>query len=502
MAQEAYDELLTKLKEVADIEAAISVLHWDQSTYIPPKGNAARGRQMATLSKLAHEKFSDPSVGKLLDKLASFEEEKGPDQFEGALLRYTRRHYERAIKIPAEFMGRFSDHCSKIYDAWTRARQDNDFSSVQPLLEESLRLTREFSNYFPGYDHIADPLIEESDYGMKAASIQKLFSELKEELVPFFDKLLKRPEPTTDFLNTFLPADAQLAFGKKVIQSLGYDFSRGRQDLTHHPFMTKFALDDVRITTRVRENDFSEALFSSIHEAGHAMYEQGVKREFDGSFLCHGTSAGVHESQSRLWENIVGRSLSFWKYFFPKLQKHFPNPFENVSLNDFYKAINKVSQGLIRTDADEVSYSLHVMVRFSLEKDLLESKLSVAQLPKIWNERYEEYLGVRPNDDKDGVLQDVHWYSGPIGGQFQGYSIGNIFSAQSFAAATAALPSIPQEIEKGEFDGLRNWLTNNIYQYGSQYTAPEIIKKSTGGDLSIRPYIDYLKEKFGKLYEV
>jgi carboxypeptidase Taq len=292
----------------------------------------------------------------------------------------------------------------------------------------------------------------------------------------------------------------QLAFGRNVIERFGYDFSRGRQDKTHHPFMTKFSLGDVRITTRVKEDDLSDALFSTLHEAGHAMYEQGIDTRFEGTPLAGGTSAGVHESQSRTWENLVGRSRPFWEFFYPKLKDAFAEQLQGVSLETLYRAINKVQRSLIRTDADEVTYNLHVMIRFDLELALLEGRLAVKELPEAWHARYEEDLGLRAPDDRDGVLQDVHWFGGTVGGMFQGYTLGNVMSAQFFEAALRAHPEIPNEIRQGRFETLHAWLRRNIYRHGSKFTASEIVERATGSPMTIEPYIRYLEAKYGELY--
>jgi carboxypeptidase Taq len=301
-------------------------------------------------------------------------------------------------------------------------------------------------------------------------------------------------------LKRHFPKDKQLAFGEPIIKQFGYDFQRGRQDLTHHPFATKFSIGDVRITTRINEHDLTDGLFSTLHEAGHAMYEQGIDPSYEGTPLDGGTSAGVHESQSRLWENVVGRSRAFWEHYYPQLQAAFPNTLDDVSLDTFYRAVNKVQRSLIRTDADEVTYNLHVMLRFDLELRLLEGKLAVRDLPEAWHERYEKDLGVTAPNDTDGVLQDVHWYGGVIGGVFQGYTIGNILSAQFYDAALKAHPSITNDIGRGEFSALFTWLRENIYRQGSKFTAPELIERVTGSPMTIEPYIRYLCAKYGELY--
>ena len=491
---------LTKLKarlvEVNDLRSAGAILSWDQSTYMPPGGAAARGRQLATLGRLAHEKATDPAIGQLLDELRTYEGNLPYDSDDAALIRVARREYERAAKVPADFMGQLYAHVAESYDVWTRARPANDFALARPYLEKTLDYSRRLADFFPGYEHIADPLIDVSDYGMKASTVRTVFADLRRQLVPLVEAITAQPPADDSCLHQLYPEDKQLAFGLGIIKRFGYDFERGRQDKTHHPFMTTFSLGDVRITTRVKENDLSEALFSTLHEAGHAMYEQGICMDYEGTPLATGTSAGVHESQSRLWENLVGRSRGFWQHFYPELQAAFPDQLGGVSLDTFYRAVNKVQRSLIRTDADEVTYCLHVIIRFDLELDLLEGKLAVKDLPEAWRARYTSDLGVTPPDDKDGVLQDVHWYAGLIGGAFQGYALGNIMNAQFYEAALKAHPSIPAEIARGEFGTLHGWLKQNICQHGSKFTANELLERVTGGPLDVGPYIRYLRAKY------
>ena len=335
---------------------------------------------------------------------------------------------------------------------------------------------------------------------MKAESIRKLFSELRSELVPIVKKITEQPPADDSFLRVTYPEAKQLAFGEKIVRQLGYDFNRGRIDKTHHPFMTKFSLTDVRITTRVKENYLGEALFSNMHEAGHAMYEQGIDLAYEGTPLAGGTSSGVHESQSRTWENLVGRSRAFWEYAFPLIQDEFPEQLKNVSMEQFYKGVNKVEKSLIRTDADEVTYNLHVMLRFDLELRMLEGNLEVKDLPAAWNERFNSDFGFTPPTDGNGVMQDVHWYAGFIGGAFQGYTLGNILSAQYYQSALSAVPNIPEQVRRGDFSPLHQWLTHNLYQHGRKFTANELTRRVTGSDLTIDPYIRYLRGKFGELY--
>ncbi|HZY44815.1 MAG TPA: carboxypeptidase M32 [Anaerolineae bacterium] len=497
-----FDELKNRLMEVNDINSAASVLNWDQLTYMPPGGAPARGRQLATLSRIAHEKFIDPAIGRLLDDLRSDEESLPYDSDEASLIRVARREYEKSIKVPSEFIAELNQHSTAAYQAWAAARPANDFAKVLPYLEKTLDYSRRLANYFPGYAHIADPLIDFSDHGMTVAIIRPLFTRLLEQLVPLVQAITDQAPADDACLHQAFHEDQQLAFGTELIAAIGYDFNRGHVDRTLHPFMTKFSLGDVRITTRFDKNFFGDTPFSMLHEAGHALYEQGIRMDFEGTPLAGGTSSGVHESQSRLWENLVGRSRSFWEFFYPKAQAAFPAQFKNISLDHFYRAINSVRRSLIRTESDEVTYNLHVMIRFDLEVEMLEGGLAVRDLAEAWRERYRTDMGLAPKDDKDGVLQDVHWYGGTIGGSFQGYTLGNIMGAQFFAAANQAQPALQKDIAHGQFADLLTWLRENIYQFGRKFTATEIVQRVSGGPLSIDPYIQYLRTKYGELYKL
>jgi carboxypeptidase Taq len=494
------EALKVRLLEVDDLNSAANLLRWDQTTYMPPGGAPARGRQVATLSRLAHERFVEAETGRLLDAAAQETASLPFESDEASLVRVTRRNWDQSVRIPSALVAEFQEHSAASYQAWTEARPKNDFETVRPLLERTLELSRRMADCFPGYDHIADPLIDFSDYGMKAASVRTLFGELRAKLVPIVRAITSRPLADDSCLRQHAPEADQLAFGLAVIRRFGYDFDRGRQDKTHHPFMTKFSLGDVRITTRVREDDITDALFSTLHECGHALYEQGIDRSYEGTPLAHGASSGVHESQSRLWENLVGRSRGFWEHFFPAMQKAFPSQLAGVDVDAFYHAVNRVERSLIRVDADEVTYNLHVMLRFDLELDLLEGKLAVKDLARTWRERFEADFGLPVPDDRNGALQDVHWFDGPIGGQFQGYTIGNILSAQFFDAAVRARPGIPDDIRRGGFTALLGWLTENVYRHGAKYTASELATRVTGRDLTIGPYLDYLWSKYQPLY--
>jgi carboxypeptidase Taq len=498
--QDKLNQLKARLMEVDDLNKTNAVLQWDQATYMPPGGAEARGRHSATLARLAQEKFTDPAIGKLLDELQPYADSLPYDSDEASLIRVTRLDYERAVKVPPAFVAELSNHSTKTYQVWSEARPANDFARVRPLLEKTLDLSRQLANFFPGYDHIIDPLVNFADQDMKASILSAIFAELRKELVPIVHAITSKPPADDSCLRFNFPQDQQIAISKEIVTRLGYDFKRGRLDLTHHPFETNFSVGDVRITTRIKDDFLGECVYSVIHESGHAMYEQGIRTELDGTPLGGGTSAGVHESQSRLWENIVGRSRGFCEFFYPRIKEMFPSQLGNVPVDAFYRAVNKVEPSLIRTDADEVTYNLHVMLRFDFEMALLEGKLAVKDLPDAWNARVKQDIGIAPPNDRDGVLQDVHWYGGLIGGSFQGYTLGNILGAQFFAAALKTHPEIPSDIQQGKFETLHDWLIQNIYQHGHKFTANELVQRITGGPISIQPYIRYLKTKYGELY--
>jgi len=492
--------LRNALRESFDLNSAISVLSWDQLTYMPPGGGAARGEVLATLAKLAHEKATAPEIGHMLDALEPWAETLPYESDDAALVRVARRDYEQKVRIPAEFTAEYTEHFANTYEKWAVAKPENDFSLVEESLKRSLDITRQYADYFPGYEHPADPLIDLADFGMKASTIRPLFAELQQALTPLVEAIASQPPADDSPVRRHYPRDTQWAFGEAIARDFGYDFNRGRQDVTLHPFCTTFSSGDVRITTRIDEDVLDWGLMSTLHETGHALYEQGVDARFDRTSLGGGTSAGVHESQSRTWENLVGRSRGFWKHYLPKLKQAFPGVADDVSVDQFYRAINKVERSFIRTEADEVTYNLHVIIRFGLELEMLEGRLEIHDLPEAWRARYQEALGVTPPTDTLGVLQDVHWYGGPIGGGFQGYTLGNILSAQFFNAAVSAHPQIPGEIGAGKFDTLHTFLREKIYQHGLKFTTAELVQRVTGGALSIEPYIAYLKNKYGELY--
>jgi carboxypeptidase Taq len=501
-AEVNFVELKRRLLEISDLRAASALLSWDQATYMPELGAPARARQCAIVSRTAHEKSVAPALGRLLEELEPYAANLPYDSDEASLVRVARRDFEKATKVPSTYVARASAFGAAAYDTWKRARPVNDFAAMVPFLEEAIDLGREYAEFFAPYEHIADPHIDDADEGMTTASIRALFAELRIELVPIVRAICSQPPAEDACLRGSFGEAEQLAFGRAVIKQIGYDFDRGRLDKTRHPFCTRLSMGDVRLTTRVDGSDIREALFSNLHEAGHALYEQGVDPALDGTPLGRGASVGVHESQSRLWENLVGRGRSFWQHFYALLQRTFPDQLGKVASETFYRAVNRVERSLIRTDADEVTYNLHIMLRFELELELLEGGLRAKDLSEAWRVGMQDYLGIVPTDDSDGCLQDVHWYTGSMGGAFQSYAIGNILSAQFYAAALKAHPNIPSEIAAGGFSTLHTWLREHLYQQGRKFKPDELVERTTGGPMSIKPYLAYLRAKYGELYQL
>lgn len=489
------DRLLTRLREIGDLRAAASLLSWDEHVNMPPGGAEARGQQLATLSRLAHERSVDQG---LRSDLEAAEGEGAVDEQERDLLAVARRDLERAQRVPPSFADEAARHASAAFQAWQQAMAQDDFSLVTDHLQRGVALSLRYAGYFPEFEHPADALIDQEDDGASVATLRPLFDSLRAELVPMVEAVAASPRPPSLPPGPY-PAAQQLATALEFATAFGYDLQRGRQDLSPHPFAMRIAHGDVRITTRLRETELTEGLLSTLHETGHALYEQGVDPTLDGTPMASGVSAGVHESQSRLWENQVGRSRAFWSYALPRLQQAFPT-LQGVSVDQAYRAVNRVGRSLIRTESDELTYNLHVIIRFDLESELLQGSLAVRDLPEAWDARYQADLGLRPSKLSEGVLQDVHWYAGLVGGTFQGYTLGNVLSAQFFAAAEAELGDQTAAIEQGEFGPLHDWLRHNVYRHGRLKRVPELIRLATGRDLEIEPYTRYLRAKFSRLY--
>lgn len=487
------------LGEVADIRRAAAVLGWDQETYMPPGGAAQRGQQLATLSRLAHIKFTSDEIGQLLDDLQPYVAERDPDSDEARLVKVTRREYDKATRVPPELVAEMSQAASEGQMAWREAKAQSDFSRFRPYLERLVDLKRAYARLFAPYDHIYDPLLDDFEPGMKTAQVKEIFVALRPQQVELIRAIAERPQVEDGFLYLDYDEQKQWDFGVAVITRFGYDWQRGRQDKSAHPFTTSFGMGDVRITTRIFRNNLASGLFSTLHEGGHALYEQGIDPALDRTPLANGASLAVHESQSRLWENLVGRSRAFWEHFYPRLQETFPTQLGNVRLDDFYKGINKVQPSLVRVEADEATYNLHIMLRLELEIALMEGSLEVRDLPEAWNARMEEYLGLTPPNDAQGVLQDIHWSMGALG-YFSTYALGNLISVQLWEAMQRDIPDMEEQIRRGEFEALLGWLRENVHRHGAKFEPQELVKRVTGSEIVAEPYVRYLRTKFGAIY--
>ncbi len=499
---ESIRRLKDHLAAITDLRSSAGVLRWDQETQMPDGGAGGRAFQLATLSRLAQEYFISSKTGELLEAAERDAAGLDPDSDEAALVRMTRRDYDRQVKLPPDFVAERAREASLSTQIWREARKRNDFAAFRPALQKMVDFARRTADYLGYREHIYDALLDLYEPDMKASEVDAVFARLREATVPFVQAIAARGQVID---NTFLyqdyPEEQQKAFGLAVAQAFGYDLRRGRLDVSPHPFASGFNTGDVRITTRYKRRDLTEAPFGIFHEAGHALYEQGVAPELDRTPLARGASLGLHESQSRMWENIVGRSRSFWQHYLPLLQQHFPDQLRGVDVETFYRAVNRVEPSLIRTAADEVTYNLHIMLRFDLEKALLEGRLSVAELPEAWNAKMHEYLGVTPPDDADGVMQDTHWSGGALG-YFPTYTLGNILSVQLFEAARNAHPGINDEIGRGQFATLLGWLRQHLHRHGRKFLPREILLRSTGSALTVEPYLRYLHTKFGEIYGV
>jgi carboxypeptidase Taq len=498
--QTELNQLKERLGEVRDLYYASSLLGWDQQTYMPRRAAQDRGYQLATLDRLAHEKFTAPDVGALLDKLAPWVAGLDPDSDEARLVAVTRREYLQRVKVPAQLVADTALATAEANEAWLQARTQRQFSIFQPHLEKIVQLKRQFAECFAPFEHVYDPLLNEYEPGMRTAEVKAIFAELRPHQVEVIRQLASRPQVDDSFLYQAFDEQKQWAFGMEVATRLGYDWERGRLDRSPHPFTSSFGLDDVRITTRVNPNFFNTALFGTLHEAGHGLYELGFSPSLFRTPLANGASLAVHESQSRMWENLVGRSLPFWEFFYPRLQEYFPSQLGNISLEQFYRGINRVQPSLIRVEADEATYNLHIMLRLELEIALLEGSLAVEDLPEAWNARMQEYLGLTPPDDASGVLQDVHWSLGLLG-YFATYALGNLVSTQLWERVTTDITDLPEQFRRGDFSALLAWLRSHIHCHGAKFEPQDLIQRVTGSKINISSYTTYLRHKFVNIYE-
>jgi carboxypeptidase Taq len=486
------ERLKTILAEIADIKHAESVLDWDARVSMPHAGAQARAEASAALTRLSHERFVSDEVGQLLEASRSVEEE-DPDSVDAALVRVTRREWDRAHRVPTDLAGEMSHASGVAVAAWDEAKAASDFKSFIPHLERQLELKHRYIECFPETETAYDVLLEDYEEGLTTAQVNEVFDRLKQELVPLIERRLESAADDAPLQGPF-PLAGQEEAGRLVLAAFGFDPVSWRIDETPHPFASKPGFGDIRLTTHSDEKDLS-SLFSTMHEFGHGVYEFDVEPAFARTPLGHGTSSSIHESQSRTWENLVGRSRGFWRWFYPQLRGIFPDALGGVEEDAFVAAVNAIRPGLIRGDADEVTYGLHIILRFELEQELLAGTVAVVDLPEIWSTRMQEYLGVDVTDDAHGVLQDMHWSIG-LFGYFPTYQLGNVISVQVWERARADLGDLEDQFARGEFSPLREWLREHIYRHGRRYPPQELLRRLTGSDLDPEPYLEYLRSKF------
>lgn len=494
------DQLKEILATLSDLGAAQGVLGWDQQTYMPPMAAESRGQQLGTLGKISHEIATSKELGKLLEELAHIAVDLDPDSNEARLIKFARRDFEQATRVPADFVAEQAQVIALASQAWIEAREKSDFSHFLPQLEKVIALTHRYIGFFPPADHPYDILLDIYEPEMKTAEVKVIFNVLRPQQVELIKAISNKPQVDDSFLHQAFDEKKQWDFGVEVITKFGYDWQRGRQDKAPHPFTSGFNINDVRITTRVNPDFFNTMIFGTMHEAGHALYDQGYGKELERTNLSTGSSQSLHESQSRMWENLVGRSFAFWEKFYPLVQDYFPQ-LTDVSLMDFYKGINKTQPSLIRVEADEATYNLHIMLRLELEVAVIEDKIAIKDLPEAWNSKMQEYLGVTPPNDASGVLQDVHWSWGYFG-YFSTYALGNLVSAQLWEKIQMDIPELTEQIRQGKFDQLLDWLRTNIHCHGRKFLPQELVQKVTGSKIDPAPYMRYLKEKYSEIYNL
>jgi carboxypeptidase Taq len=506
----ALEQLHALDRECCLLEKTAAALQWDQETNLPPEGVEDRAEQLALIEGLANERAADPKIGRLLEDLGSGTENPSGDEAlppaERDFCRTLRRRYDRAAKLPPGFAASAARAASLAQAAWVKARRGNDFASFVPWLGTVIDFARMRAEYwgFTG-GAVYDGLLDIYEPGITAGEIARLFGPLRERLSALLKGIRAKtaacPEIEGDcsFLNQPYDTEQQARYSRSLMESLGFDFRRGRLDTSAHPFTTTLGFNDVRITTRYIENSVLSAVFSTIHESGHAFYEMDINPDLRGTCLAEGVSMGIHESQSRLWENVFGRSRAFWEYQFPRLKTFFPEQLKNVTVDAFYRAVNRAGPSLIRIEADELSYSLHIILRFELERRLFSGDLEAEGLPQAWRHSMKEFLGIEPETDAEGVLQDVHWSMGSFG-YFPSYALGNLYGLQFLKKLRQDLPDYEGGIERGSFTAIRQWLRENIYTWGRRLDPADLLFKVTGEKLSISPFMEYIETKYTDLY--
>lgn len=490
-----YADYTTHMQQVHDLYAAAAVLSWDKEVHMPPKGARYRAQQVATLNGLAHEQFTDPSFGELLAHLAATE----LDERQQRNIERTRTDYQKATCLDRRFVERKSKAISEGYHKWLEARKENDFKYFEPALDQLVKIKIEEAERLSYKEHPYDALLDQFEPGYRSAQLDTLFAQVKAELVDFVRDLRVKPQVEDAFLYLTYPKDKQWAFSLDTLKQMGYDFEAGRQDVSPHPFTISFSPEDVRVTTQVNEQNFATTCWSSMHEGGHALYEQGLPADQYGLPLGQACSLGIHESQSRMWENQVGRSYNYWQSAYPGLQRLFPEQLKSIGLDTFFRGINKIYPHPIRIESDELHYHFHILIRYELEKGLIEGSLRVAELPEAWNAKYKAYLDLDITSDNEGCLQDIHWAHGSIG-YFPTYSLGSFYAAQFFAQAKKDVPELEASIARGDTRPLLDWLRANIFVHGRFYLADELCQKVTGRSLDFSYFMDYARTKYAQVY--
>ena len=494
----AIEQLREACGVIRDLEHTAALLDWDQQTYMPVNAEPDRVCQLTALAGVIHEKMTSPDFAARLSAAENECRDFPPDSVEACLVRRLRRDFAKRSKVPAALVRQLAEASARAHGAWVQARENSQFDLFAPHLEKLLDLRRQYAERFAPYDSIYDPLLDNFEEGFTSAQLDILFADLRKKLLPLFRKIMMS-QPETEFPAGHYGEKEQLAFISEILPALGYDFTRGRQDLSAHPFTTGFGLNDVRITTRIFPEMPLSALLSSIHECGHALYEQGIGRELDRTPLADGASFGFHESQSRLWENLVGRSRAFWEYCFPVFRKYFPEQLRSATPEKIWLAVNHVEASLIRTESDEVTYNLHIMLRYEMEKELLSGALAVRDAPAAWNAKSGEMLGVEPANDAEGIWQDIHWSMGEFG-YFPTYALGNLLAAQFRCAAEAEIPDLDGEIARGNFRPLLNFLRRRVHVHGEKFTPARTLEKALGtGGISPDCFISLLERKYAQI---
>ncbi|MBF5042063.1 carboxypeptidase M32 [Aggregicoccus sp. 17bor-14] len=494
-----FPALLGRMQELKDLSGVIGLATWDQETYLPPKAEGARAAQLATLQGLYHERLVDPRLGEVL---AWAREAPGLDEDARAMVRVLGHERERAVRVPGALVRALAEAQSHGLAAWRIARKERSFALFQPALQRLLGLRREMADAWGHDGERYDALLEGYEPGMRVSRLGPVLARLRDQLVPLVRAIAESPRQVPDlFQGRTFDVEAQWAFSLRLLRDMGFDLEAGRQDKSIHPFTGGTHPNDVRLTTRLEEGNPLPALFGTIHEGGHGLYEQGFAEALHRTPLAAAASMGLHESQSRLWENVVGRSRAFWGHYFPLLKAAFPSALADVDAQGFYAAVNRVAPSLIRVEADEVTYNLHIVLRYELELLLVKDQLPLAELPAAWSERMERYLGVRPPDDTQGVLQDIHWAWGEFG-YFPTYALGNLYAASLYRAAQRQVPGLEAGLARGELRPLRDWLRTHVHQHGYRLPAEERVRRITGEGLTDADFLGYLREKYGALYGV